>query len=55
MLRVERVTKRTEPIFAIINTLYEKAFPLHEQRTYQGRLATLSLANYHLSAWFDEE
>jgi Acetyltransferase (GNAT) family. len=43
------------PWFAEVDALYERAFPLHEQRETPAKKSALSNDNYALLAWFDGE
>lgn len=47
-MMLERVITAHDRHFAAINTLYNTAFPLHEQRTQQGRIKTLENEDYFL-------
>ena len=48
MLHALRVSSEDSEAIAMINQLYDTAFPLYEQRSYQGREAILNHSDYYL-------
>ncbi|EIU7558287.1 GNAT family N-acetyltransferase [Providencia rettgeri] len=48
MLRSSRMSRENIEEINAINQLYDKAFPLYEQRSYQGRKAVLGQDDYYL-------
>ena len=54
MLTCERVLSTDSPHFAMLDALYARAFPWHEQRESDAKLQALSNPHYALEAWFDD-
>lgn len=48
MLHALRIKSEDSQAIAMINQLYDTAFPLYEQRSYQGRKAILNHSDYYL-------
>lgn len=55
MLTRESVLSTDSPHFAMLDALYARAFPWHEQRESEAKRQALSNAHYALEAWFDED
>lgn len=55
MLTCESVLTTDSPHFAMLDALYARAFPWHEQRESEAKLQALSHPHYALEAWFDED
>ena len=55
MLTCESVLSTDSPHFAMLDALYARAFPWHEQRESEAKLQALSHPHYALEAWFDED
>ncbi|MDC9616275.1 GNAT family N-acetyltransferase [Xenorhabdus khoisanae] len=53
MLKFRRIDSHQDHFFDLINELYNTAFPLHEQRSNQGRLSILGVDHYYLYALID--
>lgn len=54
MLTCESVRSTDSPHFAMLDALYARAFPWHEQRESEAKRQALSHPRYALEAWFDE-
>ena len=54
MLTCESVLSTDSPHFAMLDALYARAFPWHEQRESEAKRQALSHPRYALEAWFDE-
>ena len=54
MLTCESVRSTDSPHFAMLDALYARAFPWHEQRESEAKRQALSHPRYVLEAWFDE-
>ncbi|MBB1198892.1 N-acetyltransferase [Enterobacteriaceae bacterium 89] len=54
MLTTKRITGMDSPWFAEVDALYERAFPLHEQREPDAKKSALANERYALLAWFDD-
>ncbi|PLL09302.1 GNAT family N-acetyltransferase, partial [Klebsiella pneumoniae] len=54
MLTCESVRSTYSPHFAMLDALYARAFPWHEQRESEAKRQALSHPRYALEAWFDE-
>ncbi|MBV2190562.1 MULTISPECIES: GNAT family N-acetyltransferase [Providencia] len=55
MLYGLRVSSEDSQTIAMINQLYDTAFPLYEQRSYQGREAILNHSDYYLFSFKEND
>lgn len=54
-LTAQKLTSTHSPLFALVDALYQQAFPWHEQRELLAKQRALSDPHYALEAWFDGE
>lgn len=55
MLHFERITDSTHLMYSNAMALYQKSFPLHEQREVASQTAILSNDAYHFTLLYDED
>ena len=55
MLTSEKLTHTEGELFCLVDNLYGRAFPWHEQREVVAKQKALAHASYALEAWFEGE